>query len=1169
MRIGALILALAFAILAGMSEPQHMEAAAIGYTDHGHTFTAEEKCGATKGCGGDGYSTHQGTSGNTKCPTCKGNKTVKCSTSNCSTCGGDGEYYVCAANACSETRPSAGPSHYCDGSGGNSMGFAARTHSKTCAKCTGTGYYGKCTRCNGTGKNYKCQNSSCVPNYDADYDNWKTETGYNAVCYTTENTYTIVFNGNGNTGGSTANKTGVKYTAATTLTANGFTKTGYTFNGWNTAANGTGTAYANSASVSKLSAVNGGTATLYAQWKANTYKMIYNPNGGSGSSVNVSHSYNGSYTVKAANTFSRTGYTFTGWNTKADGTGVDYTAGATGTWSTTSNITLYAQWKANSYKVTVNPNGGTYNNTTSRTEHSVVTGNSVTIANPVRKGYTFTGWTISGTPESFTDVTNGKILTVLTENITLTANWSQNEYTVTYNTNGGDSASTTKKYHYGDAIDLDVTPQKNGYVFVGWGTSAGSITPLVTYTMPDLATSSDANHTDWEITLYAIYSMEVSDISGHDYPSHPTGTNMDVYLVIWEDGNPDNYRTYPLTYQYDVSVMRYRYSLSTTDVATFVGNMDKYYYQLKVKDNAGNIGIITEGTCKKGGVIIPDEPPAFPEKEEYLQTVYHYKKDPVTDTWVKFDTTTETVVEGNVFKPAFITVPEGYKTGTMTYPEGYIVTKGGYTVFEEAVNHAYYEPLQYQLNYNANGGSCSETSKTVTYNDYIGQLPTPTRRGYTFTGWYTAANGGTQVLPSQRYTTVGNTTVFAHWQVNTYRITYDYWTNGGTAVSATGADVNYGAGVPLTATATKEGWTFVGWSTNPDAIAKISSLTMSDTNITLYAIYKKDIVVTIVEQTDSGKKTRTLSKTIYNKEVDADFTMTSVTSWSGWKILGWTTETGIQPYPQVEAGGMITLSDSITFHALYEKEIVISYDTNGSALSYDSKKLYAYHNASGTGSYPSITLERAPELSNNSFVKWQETGGTRYAAGETITPTESMHFTAVWDEYPDLVAYDRHFTLEQARGGDITQAELLAKVTATDKEDGTLPKGSKVIVKDYNASAFTGLTADAVVTITYQATDSFENTVTRTITVTVTDTTAKKINRKTYVRFISKNYLIDGTGALRPVSDGGLETTSVWRTNTSYLNLLKNTLLNTKTDVDTWRFTKEDIQEMKKHQTQN
>lgn len=87
--------------------------------------------------------------------------------------------------------------------------------------------------------------------------------------YSAANTYTINYNGNGNTGGSTSSGSHT-YDIAKNLTANGYTKTGYTFNGWNIKADGTGTSYSDKQSVKNLTSANGGTVTLYAQWKDNT-----------------------------------------------------------------------------------------------------------------------------------------------------------------------------------------------------------------------------------------------------------------------------------------------------------------------------------------------------------------------------------------------------------------------------------------------------------------------------------------------------------------------------------------------------------------------------------------------------------------------------------------------------------------------------------------------------------------------------------------------------------------------------------------------------------------------------------------------------------------------------------------------------------------------------------
>lgn len=103
-------------------------------------------------------------------------------------------------------------------------------------------------------------------------DKDKETNKYVAATYTakfTPNTYTIAFNANGGSG-SMDSITDVKYDETVTLTANGFTNSGYTFNGWNTKANGTGTTYADKAQVKNLTTTNNGTVTLYAQWTASS-----------------------------------------------------------------------------------------------------------------------------------------------------------------------------------------------------------------------------------------------------------------------------------------------------------------------------------------------------------------------------------------------------------------------------------------------------------------------------------------------------------------------------------------------------------------------------------------------------------------------------------------------------------------------------------------------------------------------------------------------------------------------------------------------------------------------------------------------------------------------------------------------------------------------------------
>jgi len=144
--------------------------------------------------------------------------------------------------------------------------------------------------------------------------------------------YTATFNANGGTGSMTAETD----SSPTALTANAFSRAGYTFTGWNTAANGSGTAYANDAVYPFTASV-----TLYAQWKANpSYTVTFNANGGQGSMTAETKS---TATALIANKFTRTGYTFTGWNTAANGSGTAYANDAV--YPFTASVTLYAQWK--------------------------------------------------------------------------------------------------------------------------------------------------------------------------------------------------------------------------------------------------------------------------------------------------------------------------------------------------------------------------------------------------------------------------------------------------------------------------------------------------------------------------------------------------------------------------------------------------------------------------------------------------------------------------------------------------------------------------------------------------------------------------------------------------------------------------------------------------------
>ncbi|MBV7392412.1 InlB B-repeat-containing protein [Enterococcus sp. ALS3] len=177
--------------------------------------------------------------------------------------------------------------------------------------------------------------------------------------------YSVIFHSNNGSG--VYSQQYLTYGVETNLSANTFTNNGATFIGWNTQPDGSGESYEDKQEVSSLSTDFGGTVTLYAQWTANNYIVKYDANTGTGTMDDQTFTYDVGQNL-ITNTFTKTGYTFTGWNTAADGSVTTYTDGQSVTNLTTASggtVTLYAQWKANTERATVTYIDDTTNTTLS------------------------------------------------------------------------------------------------------------------------------------------------------------------------------------------------------------------------------------------------------------------------------------------------------------------------------------------------------------------------------------------------------------------------------------------------------------------------------------------------------------------------------------------------------------------------------------------------------------------------------------------------------------------------------------------------------------------------------------------------------------------------------------------------------------------------------------
>lgn len=293
------------------------------------------------------------------------------------------------------------------------------------------------------------------------------------------NAQTLTYHGNGATGGNTAAQSG-KTGDELTTNANGFTRDGYTFVRWDTAKDGSGTAYGEGKNgVSQYTMKPAGN-DLYAIWKANPATIQYRndwPNT-TGSTPDTTGNTGDTVTI-SQNSFDRPGYTFTGWSTSKRGDpslqpGDKHTLEPRTT-------TVWAQWKADPAHLVYNSNIGTVGSET-KTVDGVVDQTVKTITNPFdRPGYTFSGWNTQADGKGKAYATGADYVLTANDKSTpkntsvLYAQWKINGASLKFNPNGGighvddvtgDAFSTVTIP--GDAKEPKIT--RPGYRFVGWST---------------------------------------------------------------------------------------------------------------------------------------------------------------------------------------------------------------------------------------------------------------------------------------------------------------------------------------------------------------------------------------------------------------------------------------------------------------------------------------------------------------------------------------------------------------------------------------------------------------------------------------------------------------------------------------------------------------------------
>lgn len=380
--------------------------------------------------------------------------------------------------------------------------------------------------------------------------------------------YTVVFDKNGGEG-----KMSEQYFAAEesqSLSKNTFTRENFTFSGWNTKADGTGTNYFDGSSVKNLGIDNGSTVTLYAQWKENLI-ITYNANGGTGVMPNQTIKYsNSSVTIiindysennLTKNKFTRENYGFVNWNTSADGSGSSFSDGQFMSYrSDVHTLTLYAQWKKD-FVVIYNANGGT--GTMENQQFSYNIDKTLSRNTFTKDDYSFSGWNTKadGTGTNYPDGTNIKNLnTDNEESITLYAQW-RKDFTIIFDANGGTgamphqsikipytsaSSGSTGSYSGFKLLSKNIFNREN-YIFTSWNTSADGSgvsyadeqqidyqtygTNVVLYIYENGYRTLSYRTDEYDFTLYAQWESNVITTTMSEVRNLTFGS-LDTYKII-------------------------------------------------------------------------------------------------------------------------------------------------------------------------------------------------------------------------------------------------------------------------------------------------------------------------------------------------------------------------------------------------------------------------------------------------------------------------------------------------------------------------------------------------------------------------------------------------------------------------------------------------------------
>ena len=609
------------------------------------------------------------------------------------------------------------------------------------------------------------------------------------------------------------------------------------------------------------------------------------------------------------------GYTFNGWKNSNN----EYVSSDT-LYNVPEDINLYAEWNLITYDINYNLNGGTLDEAPPKYN---VESEDIVIPSPTKKGYNFIGWTTSDNSEPIIDY---KIFTGSIGDKELTANYEPISYYISYNSSEGQGEMKKQEFIYNQTSKLIKNQfTREGYTFEGWSTSINGDVIYKDEAEIYNITSKD----DEVITLYAKWKIIKLDVKYYDLFGALLKSETVDYgnkSVAPEDPFIDGY--------------------------TFTGWNP-------------SVGVIKEDTIYKAQYTTNEYTIKYNlntgRSDDAKEIKYNVESDAITlPTPTRTGYTFLGWSGSNGLKPQLEVIIRKGSVGNKTY-------KANWT------------SNPYKVSLNANGGVVEEDYIMISYNSLYGTIPTPSRVGYTFEGWY---YNNTLITEDSLQNKEFDHELVAKWKVINYGISYEL--NGGSSSSLVNI-YNIETETFTLPIPTKKGYKFLGWTgsngSTPSTSVSIVKGSIGEKSYTA----NWEIITYNISYDLGGGSTSSLTKT-YNVESNT-ITLPTPTR-TGYTFLGWSGSNGNTPSTSVSISKGSTGDKSYTANWK-----VIQYDITYNLVGGSASPLQTSYNVESN----SFTLP-TPTRTGYTFTGWSGTGLSSTSKNVTVSKgsTGNRSYTANW-----------------------------------------------------------------------------------------------------------------------------------------------------------------------------